>query len=81
MTPFDEQQHQHQAIAQDLYLEGANDAAFGQLPRLQHQAYLSGYMAKLKELPTNSSGEIQHPSPRKQFAFGWVDGSERFNEF
>jgi hypothetical protein len=62
MTPFEsfETDERQDAIAQDLYLEGANDAAFGQLP--------------------TSNGEIQHPSPRKQFAFGWVDGSERFSD-
>jgi hypothetical protein len=86
MTPFEAfeiEQHRTErqdAIAQDLHLEGSADAAFGQLPRLQHPAYLSGYMAKLLELPINAAGEIQYHSPHKQFAFGWVDGSERFSE-
>jgi hypothetical protein len=61
------------------YLDGATDAAFGQLPQYADPVYLEGYCNKLKELPTDSeTGKIQHYSPRLQFAFGFIDGAEQF---
>ncbi len=62
-----------------LYLDGAADAAFGRLPEYADPVYLEGYCNKLKQLPKDpETGKIQHYSPRQQFAFGYIDGAERF---
>ena len=52
---------------------GATDTAFGALPQYANEAYLGGYCIKLKELPTDEAGRLVHYSPRKHFAFGYVD--------
>lgn len=57
----------------DLYLQGANDAAFAQLPQYQDEVYLEGYLTKLKQLPKDEDGRIKHYSPAQHFAFGYVD--------
>jgi hypothetical protein len=75
MTP-DSLDLQLERSAQAMRLEGMTDAAFGRLPRFAHDAYLEGYCQKLKQLPQNIDGEIQHPSPHKRFAHGWVDGAQ-----
>lgn len=65
-----------------LYLDGATDAAFGQLPQYADPVYLEGYCNKLKELPKDpETGKIQHYSPRQHFAFGHIDGSEQFSTY
>jgi hypothetical protein len=62
-----------------LYLDGATDAAFGRLPEYADPVYLEGYCNKLKELPRDpETGKIQHYTPRQHFAFGYMDGSEKF---
>jgi hypothetical protein len=62
-----------------LYFDGATDAAFGRLPEYADPVYLEGYCNKLKELPKDSeTGRIQHCSPRQHFAFGHIDGAEKF---
>ncbi|WP_416667933.1 hypothetical protein [Egbenema bharatensis] len=82
MTPFEQQQLAQEQIEQqdtaafNRYLDGSEDAAFGQLPRYTDTAYLMGYVAKLKELPTNPDGTIQHYSPRQHFAYGMVDSPD-----
>jgi hypothetical protein len=82
MTPFeiecarDERDRQQAEAAQDLYEDGCTDAGFGQLPRYVDEAYLAGYLATIKALPRDGSGQIQHYSPRQQFAFGYVDSPD-----
>ena len=62
-----------------LYLDGAADAAFGRLPEYANPVYLDGYCNKLKELPQDpETGKLQHYSPRQHFAFGYIDGAEKF---
>jgi hypothetical protein len=57
---------------------GATDAAFGRLPQFANEPYLEGYVAKIRELPTDDDGCIIHhnPSPTRQFAWGYVDNPE-----
>jgi hypothetical protein len=51
----------------------------GRLPEYADPVYLEGYCNKLKELPKDSeTGRIQHCSPRQHFAFGHIDGAEKF---
>lgn len=82
MTPYELNELRQEHIeAQDnaafeRYLSGSEDAAFGQLPQYSDTAYLMGYMAKLKELPTNPDGTIAHYSPRQHFAHGLMDGGD-----
>jgi len=84
MTPFEiaqvdqERIKQQDQIAQQRRLDGAADAAFGRLPEWSDDDYLAGYVAKLKELPRNTDGKIQHYSPRQHFAFGHIDGDGEF---
>ncbi|PSB32326.1 hypothetical protein C7B82_05830 [Stenomitos frigidus ULC18] len=62
-----------------LYLDGADAAAFGRLPEYADPVYLEGYCNKLKELPKDpETGKLQHYSPRQHFAFGYIDGAEKF---
>jgi hypothetical protein len=46
-----EMAQQADAAYEERYLDGSTDAAFGRLPEYAHEAYLAGYVAKLKELP------------------------------
>jgi hypothetical protein len=84
MTPFEiaqvdqERIEQQDQIAQQRRLDGAADAAFGRLPEWSDDDYLAGYVAKLKELPRNADGTIQHHSPHQHFAFGYIDGEGEF---
>ncbi|NJO74183.1 MAG: hypothetical protein HC833_10770 [Leptolyngbyaceae cyanobacterium RM1_406_9] len=84
MTPFEIEQadqkrsEQQNLITQERRLDGAADAAFGRLPEYADDDYLAGYMAKLKELPRNPDGKIQHHSPHQHFAFGIIDGEGEF---
>lgn len=64
---------QADAAYQERYFDGCTDAASGQLPQYANEAYLAGYVAKLKELPTDPMGRLIHYSPRQHFAYGWVD--------
>lgn len=79
MTPFEakfvdqERIEQSDAAYEERYLEGNTDAAFGRLPEFADEAYLSGYVAKLKELPKDPTGRLIHYSPRQQFAWGRMD--------
>lgn len=65
MTPFDAQQldqeriEQQQTIAQELYVEGATDAAMGESPQSKDPAYLDGYLARLRELIQHSPYTLQ----------------------
>ncbi|MDX2096428.1 MAG: hypothetical protein SFW36_01515 [Leptolyngbyaceae cyanobacterium bins.59] len=71
---LDEQRSAHaEQAAEALYLDGSSDAAFAQLPTRVDDDYLSGYIAKLKELPRNPDGTIQHYTPRQHFAYGYMD--------
>jgi hypothetical protein len=73
----DEQDEQIKAALYDtLYLDGGNDAAFGELPQLTDEVYLAGYIAKLKELPKTPDGRIRHYSPHHHFAFGRLDNPD-----
>ncbi len=82
MTPYEiecerERRDQEQGqIAAEWYQEGQNDAAFGRRPHWSDEAYLEGYMAKLKQLPKNPNGSIKHYSPRQHFAFGFMDSPD-----
>lgn len=49
---------------------GATDAAFGDLPQYTNEAYLSGYVAQIKDLPRDKTGKVQH-QPQQ---FYWTDG-------
>jgi hypothetical protein len=60
--------------AETRYADGAKDATYGRLPEYADDAYLAGYVAKLKQLPTQESGRIRHYSPCQHFAFGFMDG-------
>jgi hypothetical protein len=59
---------------QSQYLNGFTDADCGRLPTFLDDAYLTGYIAKLRELPTDAIGRILHPTPQRHFAFGYMDG-------
>jgi hypothetical protein len=62
--------------AKARYANGLDDAAFGRRPEYADDAYLAGYVAQLKQLPTRANGRIIHYSPRQHFAFGFMDGSD-----
>jgi hypothetical protein len=64
------------AIAAEWYDEGRDDASGGRLARWADEAYLSGYVAGLKELPKNPDGTLKHYTPRKHFAFGFMDSPD-----
>ncbi|MGB3491478.1 MAG: hypothetical protein WBA57_02035 [Elainellaceae cyanobacterium] len=68
-----EMAEQADAAREEFYLDGATDAAFGQLPEYAHDAYLAGYVAKLKELPTDANGRLIHYAPQQHFALGYMD--------
>lgn len=82
MTPYEidcerERRDEEQgAIAADWYHEGREDASGGRLARWADEAYLSGYVAGLKELPKNPDGTLRHYTPRKHFAFGFMDSPD-----
>jgi hypothetical protein len=59
---------------QTWYIDGENDARFGRMPEYAHDAYLEGYVAQLKQLPTNEQGRLIHYHPSQHFAFGYIDG-------
>lgn len=69
-----QREHQDDRIREEQYLDGATDAAFGRLAQFADEAYLAGYVAKLKELPRDATGYILHHSPDQHFAFGYLDG-------
>ncbi|MEI2578644.1 hypothetical protein [Scytonema sp. PRP1] len=77
-----ERDEQQDIIRQEHYerfLDGKTDAAFGRMPEYKDQAYLEGYLAGVKELPADpETKRIQHYSPHQYFAFGHIDGAERF---
>lgn len=58
------------------YLDGSEDAAFGQIPQRNDEDYLAGYLAAVRRLPTNQEGKIQHYSPQQHFAYGWLDSPD-----
>ena len=81
---------EHDARVKDAlyeqFLEGKTDAAFGKMPEYNDETYLEGYIAGIKELPADpETKKIQHYSPQKHFAFGWIDGDpeyrDQFGEF
>lgn len=84
MTPFEieiavnEQEAKQRDIDQqryERYSEGATDAAFGQLPQYSDPDYLAGYVAKIRELPTDpETKRIKHYTAHQHFAFGYCDG-------
>ncbi|MBW4474747.1 MAG: hypothetical protein KME45_30865 [Stenomitos rutilans HA7619-LM2] len=81
MSPQDElalvnRDRQQDQAAQDLYLNGCTDADFGRLPQYADTAYLDGYVATLKSLPTDDAGRIRHYSHRQHFAYGYVDSPD-----
>jgi hypothetical protein len=65
-----------QDSAEARYASGLDDAAFGRRPEYADDAYLAGYVAQLKQLPTHENGRIRHYSPHQHFAFGFMDGSD-----
>ena len=65
-------------IAQDLFLNGETDAASGISPRITDQAYLDGYLNRLRALivemlETGRRLQIRWADP-PAFAFGYMDG-------
>ncbi|MBW4491437.1 MAG: hypothetical protein KME12_27135 [Trichocoleus desertorum ATA4-8-CV12] len=65
----------------ERFLEGKTDAAFGRMPEYNDEDYLKGYIAGVKELPTDpETKKIQHYSLYKQFALGWVDGNPEYRD-
>lgn len=70
----DEREDSVRQVAYDSYVEGKTDAAFGRMPEYNDPAYLEGYVAGIKELPTDPvTRKIQHSTPRQHFAMGFVD--------
>jgi hypothetical protein len=70
----DESNERVQQELYDRFLDGKTDAAFGQLPEYNDPTYLEGYIAGVKELPTDpDTRKLQHYSPHQSFAFGFVD--------
>lgn len=65
----DQRESDYQTIEEWRSL-GATDAAFGDLPQYANEAYLSGYVAQIKDLPRDEAGKVQH---RPQH-FYWTDG-------
>jgi hypothetical protein len=82
MTPYEidcereRRDEEQSAIAAEWYSEGRDDASGGRLARWADEAYLSGYVAGLKELPKNPDGTLRHYTPRKHFAFGFMDSPD-----
>jgi len=72
---------QADAAREEFYLDGATDAAFGRLPEYAHEAYLAGYVAKLKELPTDTTGRLIHYAPQQHFAFGYIDTPDSCTDY
>ena len=54
---------QQDAIAQDYYALGMTDATARELPAWIHEAYLSGYIAGVRQLECSEIGEIIDRSP------------------
>jgi hypothetical protein len=80
MTAFDTDQRrieQQENICSDLYLDGAADAAMGESPQSQDEAYLTGYLTQLRELIVTSPDTLQiRWIPPSGFAYGWVDNPD-----
>lgn len=70
----DERDQRDSAIRETLYLtrylDGENDAAFGQLPQYVDEIYLEGYINKLKKLPKDVEGRVEHRSFTQKFDLG-----------
>jgi hypothetical protein len=66
---------QTEALSQ-RFLDGCEDAAFGQLPRYPDDDYLAGYLSTIKGLPLHPDGTIAHYSPHQHFAFGYMDSPD-----
>lgn len=64
MTPYEayrieqERVEQQDAIANQLYLDGITDGAFGYKAQCVDNAYLTGYLEGIKQLPRDNSGKI-----------------------
>ncbi|MDX2098879.1 MAG: hypothetical protein SFW36_13975 [Leptolyngbyaceae cyanobacterium bins.59] len=70
----DEREDRIRAELYDHFLEGKTDAAFGRMPEHNDPTYLEGYVAGIKELPTDATtGKIQRSTPQQHFAMGFVD--------
>ncbi len=73
-TERDEREGRIRDTLYDLFLEGKADGAFGKKAIYADPTYLEGYVAGLKELPSDeATGEIQYGNPYKHFAFGFLD--------
>jgi hypothetical protein len=70
----------HTTLVSQDFLNGCEDAAFGQLPRYPHEDYLTGYISTVRKLPLNPDGTISHYSPKQHFAFGQVDSPDPYAE-
>jgi hypothetical protein len=84
MTPFEIQQRQQQRIeqqdqiTQDLYLDGASDAAMGESPQSKDPAYLDGYLSRLRELILNDTRTLQIRWLSPAYLSGNFDSGEEF---
>lgn len=64
MTPYETHQldqqrcEQQDAIAEAYYTTGMSDALARQFPRWNLEPYLSGYVAGVKQLPSDLAGRI-----------------------
>lgn len=64
MTPYEisqvDQEHleQQDTIAEAYYTTGMSDALERQFPRWNIEPYLTGYVAGIKQLPSDPSGRI-----------------------
>ncbi|MBW4578659.1 MAG: hypothetical protein KME42_03680 [Tildeniella nuda ZEHNDER 1965/U140] len=76
LQALEQRDRTQQQIAEERHLDGCNDAGFGKLPQYQDEAYLGGYLATIRTLPTDSDGRIQHYSHYQHFAFGYVDSPD-----
>jgi hypothetical protein len=82
----DERDARIKDVLYEQFPEGKTDAAFGRMLEYNDETYLEAYIAEIKEPPADpETKKIQHYSPRKHFAFGWVDGDlkyrDQFGEF
>jgi hypothetical protein len=56
-TAVQQRAEQRDRAAEDWHLDGMTDAAFGELPKYSFDAYLSGYVEGIRQLP-NLNGRV-----------------------
>lgn len=86
MTPYEieciqQEQEANKAQAElEAYSEGQTNAAFLDLPKYNHPAYLAGYVDRIRNYPSEG-GLIQYPdNQRKYFSNGLADKPGSFED-